>query len=251
MDDSNNEIRIRGLIFINMENILTDEEKKYLRMVCKYLRSYGLDHGLVYVDLEERGLNLDDADFNDVSYFDNKYGLDLPEKLPSILNKILEYIVSNVEYEQADVDYLNYERLEVEIDAINREIRFVYSFGYTDEGDGNSLSWDEEDDPEEIKRLFEELVESGVDTSSRYIELRYEGSGDSGYINSEFSDGTSVPAVIEDWCYDKLESDFGGWEINEGAQGVFIFDFKDKRIILEHIWNENIDRSDDIISFKF
>ncbi len=97
-----------------------------------------------------------------------------------------------------------------------------------------------------------EIKESGArpDSNGRY-QLDYNGSGDSGYIESSFSNGGRVPANIEDWCYDVLERNYGGWEINEGSQGYFVFDTKNNIIELEHTYNELVEETEDILSVYF
>jgi hypothetical protein len=46
------------------------------------------------------------------------------------------------------------------------------------------------------------------------------------------SNGEPVKDVIETLAYDLLESEHGGWEINEGAFGEFRFDVADRTITL-------------------
>jgi len=75
--------------------------------------------------------------------------------------------------------------------------------------------------------------------------IRYEGSGDSGYIESDimFNDNTrdDFPNELENWMYDQL-GQFGGWEINEGSQGDFHFNFDKKTIELSH--GENYEKDE-------
>lgn len=42
----------------------------------------------------------------------------------------------------------------------------------------------------------------------------------------------TVEQVLEHLCYDLLEDDQGGWEINEGAFGEFVFDVTDRSLTL-------------------
>lgn len=114
--------------------------------------------------------------------------------------------------------------------------------------------------------LFDILSGEGVD----FFEVSFDGSGDSGQIEDVGLDGkilkknvpgvrvsngtrwdpqtqTSTPIWQEDVdvrclaegvCYDILEESFGGWEINDGAYGVFKFDVKKRKVTLE--FNERI-----------
>jgi hypothetical protein len=46
---------------------------------------------------------------------------------------------------------------------------------------------------------------------------------------------TSIPLVeaIETLCYDLLEQEHGGWEINEGSYGTFTFNVSDRSVELD------------------
>jgi len=48
-----------------------------------------------------------------------------------------------------------------------------------------------------------------------------------------------VREIVEQVCYDKLQASHGGWEINEGAYGIFIFDVLNRKVNLEY--NERIE----------
>jgi hypothetical protein len=93
-----------------------------------------------------------------------------------------------------------------------------------------------------MKEIFEKLTKFGVVS----VIVSYSGSGDSGSIEEincyatlpdEFHNPTSDVLVwstemdlsgleneIEEVCYDHLEKEHDGWEINDGADGTFVFD---------------------------
>jgi hypothetical protein len=48
-----------------------------------------------------------------------------------------------------------------------------------------------------------------------------------------------------------LESDFGGWEINEGSQGYFEIDLDNKEITLNHTSNIDEQGRDTILEEDF
>jgi hypothetical protein len=124
---------------------------------------------------------------------------------------------------------------------------------YYDTGEENSVEWDDE----EGKDLFEGWEKDGVFEdlevpNNGILILSYNGSGDSGFIESSFDENNeSVPAAIEDWCYDQLESHFGGWEINEGSNGEFIFNFNKMTIELNHTFNTEENEHDTIYEESF
>jgi hypothetical protein len=81
----------------------------------------------------------------------------------------------------------------------------------------------------------------GVDVGVVY----FNGGGDSGEIESSMSfQGGSInlPRGIEGSLYGWLESFYGGWEINEGSQGHFSFDFDEGTVQL--FFEENYEESD-------
>lgn len=114
--------------------------------------------------------------------------------------------------------------------------------------------------------LFDALAAAGIS----HIVVTFDGSGDSGQIESidahagEVSavlpsidveiasptwDGSdldrrsmSVAQAIEQLAYDFLEGTHGGWEINEGAFGEFTFDVASEAIRLDY--HERIETSE-------
>jgi hypothetical protein len=154
------------------------------------------------------------------------------------LKRIIDYfddadLYSNLP-DGSDIDY---QRFEITIDGVKREISLTHIYSYFSEGDSTGIEYDD---------MIEEWEEKGVfdDTSipeDGYLVLKYNGGGDSGYIESDFENGEPSPGAVEEWCYQQLEENFGGWEINEGSQGEFQFDFNEKTVILSHTYNTMLD----------
>ena len=44
----------------------------------------------------------------------------------------------------------------------------------------------------------------------------------------------NVREIVEEICYDKLGASHGGWEINEGSYGTFLFDIAARKVSLEY-----------------
>lgn len=108
--------------------------------------------------------------------------------------------------------------------------------------------------------IFDIMEQEGV----KSFEVSFEGSGDSGQVEDisldgklldrkmegcKVSNGTrwdpktkkstpiwehnvSLQSLIESVCYDVLEANFGGWEINDGSYGTFTFDVKKRKVSL-------------------
>lgn len=119
-------------------------------------------------------------------------------------------------------------------------------------------------------RIFGALAKHGVAT----VKVSYDGSGDSGQLNHptfhnkddeeihpDLGDATyyrrlpgrydlkanrlladtfekvpraTLESVIENVCWDLLQKEHGGWEINEGGQGEFTFDVEERTLSLHH-----------------
>lgn len=105
-------------------------------------------------------------------------------------------------------------------------------------------------EPDDIRsQIFRALKIYGIKT----VKVDYDGSGDSGDIHSfevepkkreEMLDeplgetGKTIKQLIEQICWDGLESEESGWEINEGSYGSVTFDVAEQTIELDH--NERV-----------
>jgi hypothetical protein len=231
------------------QNILTPEEKKYLGKVSRYLASMGMRHGDINFEME--------PDDEEISYeeeyfptrFDNNYYAEIPDGLAPILKKIINNfgnadLFSNL---PNDVDQIDYQRFEITISVGKKEIALTHIYSYFDEGDSSGIEYDDMIEEWEEKGVFDDvsIPEDG------YLTLKYNGGGDSGYIESDFENGEPSPGAVEEWCYQQLEENFGGWEINEGSQGEFQFDFNEKTVILSHTYNTMLDSSNTIWEEEF
>lgn len=249
MDVEDYQIRIRRLIFICMaENILLPEEKKYLGKVSRYLGSLGMKYGDINFEMEPDDDQISYEGNYFPTHFDNNYSAEIPDGLVPILKRIIFHLEDENLFEDlpggAGIDY---QRFEISIDTVKKEISLTHIYSYYDEGDTTGIEYDDMIEEWEEKGFLDdiEIPEDG------YMNLKYNGGGDSGYIESEFDNGEPVPSQVEDWCYQQLEEHFGGWEINEGSQGEFQFDFNQKTLILTHTYNTILDKSNTIWEEEF
>lgn len=251
MDAQNHEIRVRRLIFINMEKIFSEEENLYLRRICRYLGSLGMDEGIIEFDYEEYDYAPDEKDFKRFlksnSYFSNNYRAEIPSGLVPILIKAVNWAYANNKFVQPSQDSINYAKVEIIIDCENQELAIFQLWYYYEKQEPNVNTFDTEE--EHYKEDLEEIF--GLIDSTEPLELTYEGSGDSGFISNEFDNGELVPNEIQNWCYNRLEHAHGGWEINEGSQGSFTFYPKERTIELSHSYNEEISDSVTVFEAEF
>jgi hypothetical protein len=232
------------------QNILTPEEKKYLGKISRYLSSLGLNYGEIQFEMEpeEDEIAYNPKDFP--THFDNNYTAEIPDGLVPILKKIIDYVDDEGLYNELPDDAnIDYQRFEITIDGegSKKEIALTHIYSFQTDGDTQGVEYDE---------IMEEWEKKGVfnDTSipeDNYLVLKYNGGGDSGYIESDFENGESVPTEVEEWCYQQLEENFGGWEINEGSQGEFQFDFNEKTVILSHTYNIEESKSNTLWEEEF
>jgi len=230
------------------QNILTPEEKKYLGKIARYLSSLGMRFGEINFEMEtdDEEISYDPNDFP--THFDNNYTAEIPDGLVPILKRIIDYfddadLYSNLP-DGSDIDY---QRFEITIDGVKREISLTHIYSYFSEGDSQGVEYDDMIEEWEEKGVFDDvsIPEDG------YLVLKYNGGGDSGYIESDFDNGQLVPTEIEEWGYQQLSDNFGGWEINEGSQGEFQFDFGEKTVVLAHTYNTLVDESNTIWEEEF
>jgi len=239
---------------VNSFNLLTPEDKQYLRRVCRYLASLGMQDGSIEMDVDSYGnFDFSEIDWAQETHFSNNYSAEVPDGLIPIFKKIADYIQEIDLYQVPDNDDINYERVDFDIDCQKSEVSVNHWYSFYERGDGNSVEWD----GEEGKDIFEEWEKDGVledleIPNDGILTLKYNGSGDSGYIESSFEEiGDQVPAAIEDWCYRQLEQNFGGWEINEGSDGEFIFNFNEMTIELNYTYNVEENAHDTIYEESF
>jgi hypothetical protein len=230
------------------QNILTPEEKKYLGKVSRYLSSLGMSYGEIQFEMDQydNEISYNPKDFP--THFDNNYTAEIPDGLVPILKKIIDYVDdSDLFSNLPDDGEIDYQKFDITINAMSGEISLTHSYSYQAEGGSQGVEYDE---------IMEEWEKKGVfnDTSipeDNYLVLKYNGGGDSGYIESDFENGEPSPGEVEEWCYQQLEDNFGGWEINEGSQGEFQFDFNEKTVILSHTYNIEESRSNTLWEEEF
>lgn len=235
-----------------MANILTAEEKKYLQRICRYIGSLGMSHGSIEFEMEYGEFDLDDYNFNRITHFSNNYIAEIPNEFKEICYKLLKYVQDNDLVTSPDVENINWERLEIEIDCDDSTISVAHDYNYYEASETESVtkSLNEDDDDEKLMEVLD-VLENDDEIEERVLRIDYNGGGDSGYLEDTFRNGGDVPAEVSDYCYDILESNFGGWEINEGSQGYFEIDLDRKEITLYHTSNLDETGRDTIIEEKF
>lgn len=227
-----------------MKGILTTEEKKYLQRTSNYLGSFGMKIGSISFEMDEydSALKVDDIDFNRISKFDNNYSIEVLSPLVKIIRKVIYHVdEQNPELEYGDIeqDDINYQSYEFIIDGEEQVISVIHTYSYYARGSENSIGYDSQEDKERFDQWMEKEMSEVEVPNDGILTITFNGGGDSGYLESTFNPtNDEVPPGIENWCYNQLEEHFGGWEINEGSDGEFIFDFNNSTVELNLTYNE-------------
>lgn len=217
---------------------LTDEQKKILKTFCMYIQTYGSKVAKISFEVG-----------TDNEFYEESWGGWSGDKTSmgiqgyEVIDDLIINIIKENDFVSEYFDYDNRGSITAIVNSNDNTLTFsadiyILSTRYS------SDSWELDRLPDEIKEWMSSMKDynEGV--------VHYEGSGDSGYIESDIQiDGEyeKLPDFIESWLYNAL-SQYGGWEINEGSQGDFKFDFKRGEINLEH--GENYE-DEDVVKINF
>ena len=233
-----------------MESVLTKEEKLNLRKTAYYLRSFGMNFGSIelHSDYVDYSFDFSEINWDEIDSFSNNYKIKIPQVLFPIIKKIINSNNSEFNYKEEPF----WEGIEVLIDAVKFTITLSHHYSYYSTSDAESIVFDSEDDQRLIDEFGKSVIELGGQIPQNgVLTLKYDGGGDSGYLEGDFVEGPAVPKDIEDWCYNKLEENFGGWEINEGSDGYFYFDFDNKELTLQHTDNVEVSAENSLYEESF
>ena len=233
-----------------MESVLTKEEKLNLRKTAYYLRSFGMNFGSIelHSDYVDYSFDFSEISWDEIVTFSNNYKIKIPQVLFPIIKKIINSNNSEFNYKEEPF----WEGIEVLIDAVKFTITLSHHYSYYSTSDAESIAFDSEDDQRLIDKFGKSVIELGGQIPQNgVLTLKYDGGGDQGYLEGDFEEGPAVPKDIEDWCYNKLGENFGGWEINEGSSGYFYFDFDNKELTLQHTENVEISTQNTLYEENF
>lgn len=224
-------------------SLLTTEDKKNLLLASKILRVQGYTEAMLFINYEDYHFNSDKSSFFD--NFDNLYRhndprSEVPDNVKPILQKIIEHSMDIMVPSDAEND-----EFALAWNTKDKTIGVSQQWTELVDSDSTGRTWDleeiqDENQKQRLLNLFQSL-ENDVDTDDDFLRVTFDGSGDSGWIENKFVEGPDVPSDVEDFCYGELESNFGGWEINEGSFGEFTFDLKNK--IIEFSFTAREDQS--------
>jgi hypothetical protein len=205
--------------------------KNKLRMVCKYLKGLGLDKIGFRAEFDESGIQYLEIDINH----------EISDTIESIIDEIIEsYQDKFYENGPGTLDSGN-EWYNVYGDIIPGENKIIFNnidfSGYATEDSGSYYDFDDYNEGDRQYDIFLEIQKFLNEIKKDSIRIIYNGSGDSGWVENYYQSDSGkgkLPEHITHLAYELLE-DFGGWEINEGSQGVI--SISNNEIEIEHEWN--------------
>jgi len=224
--------------------------KKKIQFLIGFIKSLKCEEFSITIDI----------DYDDIQYVNNPYckGKNTNISLPANLESIVEEIVKHYTDELYDLgpgsagdssasDYYN-----VDLTFYSKENKLVFDnithTEYVSEGTGMSYDISDYEEGDSMYNTFMKVRKFLEYEGIEDMTVNYNGSGDSGYIESGYTSKNKngqIDEDIEHICYDLLQ-EYGGWEINEGSQGIIIFT-KDE-VDIQHEWNtEESYTSDEII----
>jgi len=227
-----------------MEQIqLTKQELESLKLFSYYIQSHGCGEVTCDIYFYEDGNNVELYDLK--NWYCKEGGRTSIEGYESII-EVMEKIINSIDigsYLESD-DYDIRGVIEISIDAKERklDIELIETVRATNElGSQREVN---EDDAVELLEFYELLRQEGVNEAS----VEFSGGGDSGeiYDNVEVLSGRKgsykTDRNVEDFLYSWLEDFYGGWEINEGSSGRFIFNIQKNVVYLD--FYENIENNE-------
>jgi len=216
---------------------VTEEQLKSLKLFSYYCMS----HGSSEVDVD---VYTDECEYDYMSeeaYSNDGTRIELYDAISDVLKNILDE--NDVYQETSDCD--NRGTIKINIDCKERILSLnAWQWQYTtlESQTENTIEEIKENYSDELYELilsfFDQLHEKNV--SEGYVD--FSGGGDSGDCNGfaygDFQGQIDLDKKIIDFMYEQLENHMGGWEINEGSQGRFIFNNESKDVTLDFQENQ-------------
>ena len=242
---------------------LTDKQKHDLRRFSLILNSLNMEDGVEYV---YRHYDEWEGYEPEGPYYRNKNVKDELDFLPGSIGPLFEEIKDNFDTDLFYSDYYdNYTGgLQIFVNA-EKKMLIVKYYYYTLRTEDSRIEKSFKDlsemtnpwrsgERELTKLTNEDFLNEMKEIYGSYVELKYDGSGDSGWIDdnvdSEKESKVSTPQ-LENIAYEALEMFHAGWEINEGSSGSMTFNFENQTFIIDHYTNIEEEVEDFYKSFSF
>lgn len=212
-----------------MENVkITEEQAKTLKLFAYYAQSYGKKEVNTSIYTESCQEDWRDHEW----YGDGSARVESYDTIDSVIDEIIE---EHDLFAESVTDCDNRGQLHINIDCVERTLKIDASeWRYDTNSSGDVLEMsDIEEEHEDLVNIFNYMKSEGYSEGV----VTFAGGGDSGEIDSGIQyDGKFTEQIskgVESFFYEWLGNHFGGWEINEGSQGRFVFNADDDNLELE------------------
>lgn len=209
--------------------------KNKFKMFMKFLSLFPCDNPSVRVQCDDDSLEY-------MEFYCGNNEKSIPSNMSDILEDIIiesgciREIRESI-YDEYDDQASTWFSFYIQFTKTTMEVFNADIVVYGTEDTGSYYSFDDYDESDSIYNTFLEIQKFLDEIKATGVQITYNGSGDSGYVESTYESNSGsgeVPENIDRICYDLLE-DFGGWEINEGSQGTI--EFTKDSIDINHQWN--------------
>jgi len=242
---------------------LTDKQKHDLRRFSLILNSLNMEDGVEYV---YRHYDEWEGHEPEGPYYRSQNVKNEIDFIPGSIGPLFEEIKDNFDTDLFYNDYYdNYNGgLQIFVNAEKKMliVKYYYYTMITEDSriERSFKELSETTNPwrrgerELTKLTNEDFLNRMKEEYGSYVELKYDGSGDSGWIddNVDSDKGSKVSTnQLEDIAYEALELFHAGWEINEGSSGTMTFNFENQTFTVEHYQNIEDEVEDFYKSFSF
>lgn len=253
---------------------LTDKQKNDLKRFSLILNSLNMEDGVEW-SYRYYGEWEDDEPMG--PYYNNRDVSSELNFLPGSIGTLFEEIKENFDTGNFYNEYydnengslffiLNAEKKEIIVnydyyDMITEESNIEKNFS-----DFSNVAAGWRGEERTVKTLTNQnVVNELIKQYSNFCKLRYDGGGDSGWIEDEIetengitkfkketdADADGIETNLENISYDLLELYYGGWEINEGSTGSINYNFQEQKVTMTHYQNVESTELEHYMTLKF
>ena len=205
--------------------------KRYFQALMTFMRNLGVEK--IWTEMTMDGSYVDYWDQEFQGTKNGQYSkVNIPKQFVKLVDTIIEKYGEEIWDGSQNEWGSEYYRVDVYFSLSDRNI-IITSDIEEQKADTSSDEYDVIDNPS---------VQSFLDRNNiDYLEVSYSGGGDDGFIEDDGYDDNGnryrLSDDLEEFLYEKLNGNFGGWEINEGSSGKFII--QRETVEIEHEWYEN------------
>ena len=205
--------------------------KRYFQALMTFMRNLGVEK--IWTEMTMDGSYVDYWDQEFQGTKNGQYSkVNIPKQFVKLVDTIIEKYGEEIWDGSQNEWGSEYYRVDVYFSLSDRNI-IITSDIEEQKADTSSDEYDVIDNPS---------VQSFLDRNNiDYLEVTYSGGGDDGFIEDDGYDDNGnqyrLSDDLEEFLYEKLNGNFGGWEINEGSSGKFII--QRETVEIEHEWYEN------------